>query len=314
MNTLSQDDTERIVLVFGNHLGYEFLFLDDDSLNLEQDVVEIFSYPMGDTTVRVKHGEKLSQGTHILVVQNPAPDVSVIVNWAQLLRTHSSSSSLVVFMPYLPSARGDKDVPNPALNYGSLVGEACSFIDYFVTVDPHSDLWESAFKVKAPHTEFRTLPLPKMIAQVTDYCQYDAVIAPDHGAWERAKSVADYMGVPVITADKKRDPETGKLLSYLLNDETLPGKKYLVVDDICDGGGTFALLATAVHPDTKLDLWVSHGGFTGNERTASALRRYGNVFTTNSLASAEFNGKRLLRDKLTIAPLEPHLCALIKEL
>jgi len=49
----------------------------------------------------------------------------------------------------------------------------------------------------------------------------------------------------------------------IIND-TIPGD-LLIVDDICDGGGTFTLLAKAiceVKPDCNIDLVVSHGIFS----------------------------------------------------
>jgi ribose-phosphate pyrophosphokinase len=56
-----------------------------------------------------------------------------------------------------------------------------------------------------------------------------------------------------------------------------------VVDDICDGGGTFALLRDAMPPEVSLDLWVTHGGFTGPEHSRQALAGYHRVHTTDSL-------------------------------
>jgi ribose-phosphate pyrophosphokinase len=115
--------------------------------------------------------------------------------------------------------------------------------------------------------------------------KYNAVIAPDAGAVLRAQEVADILGVPVLTATKSRDPETGRLSNFHAPeglDNSLENVKYLIVDDICDGGGTFIGLAEAlgIYSD-QLDLYVSHGVFS-KEATTVLPEYFGDIFTTNS--------------------------------
>ncbi len=63
-----------------------------------------------------------------------------------------------------------------------------------------------------------------------------------------------------------------------------PGK-YLIVDDICDGGGTFNLLAQEfekdpVANDSELHLWVSHGIFSrGLDNISPTIKK---IYTTDS--------------------------------
>jgi len=83
----------------------------------------------------------------------------------------------------------------------------------------------------------------------------------------------------VFKAEKKRDFETGQLTGFTC-EELLEGR-YLVVDDICDGGGTFRGLAAATGlPKENLDLWVSHGVFSG--AAGELNNHYGNIFCTDS--------------------------------
>ena len=94
------------------------------------------------------------------------------------------------------------------------------------------------------------------------------VIAPDKGAIGRAEEFRRRLNpdAKLICCGKRRDPTTGKLSGY-----TMPplerGGDYLIVDDICDGGGTFNLLAEAFGSDpigskSWLGLFVSHGIFS----------------------------------------------------
>ncbi len=67
----------------------------------------------------------------------------------------------------------------------------------------------------------------------------------------------------------------------------MPGK-YLVVDDICDGGGTFLGLADKFWKQTSistLDLYVTHGIFSKGVR--ELLRMYHNVYSTDSYCRRE---------------------------
>jgi ribose-phosphate pyrophosphokinase len=93
--------------------------------------------------------------------------------------------------------------------------------------------------------------------------------------------VAADLGVDLYIADKKRDFDTGKILGIEMTEPLPKTGRYLVVDDICDGGGTFMGLANAIDlPKDQLGLWVTHGIFSGN---AHLLRdHYRNIYTTDS--------------------------------
>jgi ribose-phosphate pyrophosphokinase len=178
-----------------------------------------------------------------------------------------------------------------------------------------------------PNIRRHELNLPNIVSDEVSPHTYRGVIGPDAGSTERASAVAQRLGLPVHICSKKRDPATGRLSGYVAPQEVIdnPGE-YLVVDDICDGGGTFLLLTDAVSDEHILDLWVSHGGFT--KRLYALMTRYRRVITTNSLESAIFHtsewsgtewGRMIregenahsaadeLRDRVRVVPLIPHI-------
>jgi ribose-phosphate pyrophosphokinase len=113
---------------------------------------------------------------------------------------------------------------------------------------------------------------------------YDGVIAPDAGAAARAGKVAEALNVPLYQASKHRDPETNKLSGFRLDD--LPSNShYLVVDDLCDAGGTFLGLAGVINENgATADLFVTHGLFS--KGAVGRLEKvYNKIYTTNSLDS-----------------------------
>jgi ribose-phosphate pyrophosphokinase len=114
-----------------------------------------------------------------------------------------------------------------------------------------------------------------------DLSQFDGIIAPDKGARLRAQGVADLAGLPVYTATKARDEFSGRLSNFAI--EGLPDAgRLLVVDDICDGGGTFMGLAEASGLDReRLHLYVSHGVFS-NDALYNLPLHFARIYTTNS--------------------------------
>jgi len=64
---------------------------------------------------------------------------------------------------------------------------------------------------------------------------------------------------------KKRDPHTGDLSGFgVEGNPDLHGKKVVIIDDICDGGGTFLGLGAEINRlgAYELKLGVTHGLFT----------------------------------------------------
>ena len=83
-----------------------------------------------------------------------------------------------------------------------------------------------------------------MVGAAIDPADYVGLICPDAGAAKRTEAVAEALALPVFYARKKRDFATGRLSGFAC--EPLPPEgRLIVVDDICDGGGTFRGLAEA---------------------------------------------------------------------
>lgn len=284
--------------------GYQFHVLNSDGVPVDQ-AFEVFSYPMGDITVRLTpDAEPVEGGVHVLQVHRSAVDWTLVREWAVLVEHLFPGQPRVLALPYLPSARGDKDVPSPAVVNATLA--AGTGITDIITVDPHSPVWLAAMRAAAPAIREHVLPLGDIVASAIategDGVGHLGVISPDKGAVARATEVATLLGLPVYVASKNRDPKTGRLTHYSLDVDLTPGS-YLVVDDICDGGGTFALLAGAVPDGVVLDLWVTHGGFTKPNYSAEARAPYRRIYTTDSLGTAV--AAALQDNQIRVTPLQP---------
>jgi ribose-phosphate pyrophosphokinase len=86
----------------------------------------------------------------------------------------------------------------------------------------------------------------------------------------------------VVQCDKIRDVKTGRLSGAQVFANDLQGVDCLIVDDICDGGGTFLQLAKTLRSKNagRIFLAISHGIFSNG--TDALTNELDGVFTTNS--------------------------------
>lgn len=142
-------------------------------------------------------------------------------------------------------------------------------------------------------------------------CSPDIFVIPDKGAISRCEKLfgfSDYL--QVMSCGKRRDPQTGALAGF----EILSGENYvdrgrsicMLVDDLCDGGGTFVGLAKELRKAgaNKVFLYITHGIFS----KGLPLEGIDRVFTTNSYLTDD-QAVRLwpyrisVRDCLTVIPV-----------
>ncbi len=108
------------------------------------------------------------------------------------------------------------------------------------------------------------------------------IICPDKGA----KKKVDSTNMPTVYCDKSRNPETGKINGIIVSSISV-GKidrydKLIVVDDICEGGGTFLGLADSLtmydcFSEKEICLYVTHGIFSNNA-IEKLLEKYSKIY------------------------------------
>lgn len=256
-----------------------------------------------DGAVHIKNADDPAEYAYqIAIVQGMShDDLFTLAMWADAVAHREEKKVLI--LPYLPGARMDRGVPTGAFVYGDFIHYSIR-PDQIITVDPHSPQALHFFDAADPDDPYgnygrdaTVFPVERIIRhEVQDGSSdskampYVGVIAPDKGAHDRAAAAAKVMGVPVYQAEKSRDFDTGKLSGFKMVDALPDEGKLLIVDDICDGGGTFLGLAKATGlPKERLDLWVTHGIFS---KGLSELRKhFGVIHTTNSYYAEDNNGK-----------------------
>jgi ribose-phosphate pyrophosphokinase len=249
--------------------------------------VEAFSFPGGERHVRLPApmlevaSEYGAWGIEARLY-DAAGVMDLLLATDALRRAIPAGASVRLVLPYVPYARQDRvAVAGEALSakvFAALINsQGYASVEVW---DPHSDV------IPALIDNIRVVPTRSLLeaavagkgqARLLREC---AFVAPDAGARKRVGDLARVYGTEVVYADKVRDVVTGKLSGTRVSD-ALPDRPLLVIDDLCDAGGTFLLLADALRAKTRqpLYLYVTHGLFT---KGLDALKaRYDRVFAAN---------------------------------
>ncbi len=234
--------------------------------------IEPFKFPGGEWHLRLPAEPEIP--AYARVNGCTADDLVLLGLWAD--SAHQAGHRAIAHIPYLPAARADRGTPFGARVYANMINAAG--LDEVVVFDPHSPVAPGL--VQNIRIVYSAEVLADVLREAGEADAYSAVLAPDKGAVERASKAADALGLPLFTATKTRDFDTGKLTSFEVPQLPRSGR-ILVVDDICDGGGTFRGLATAAGIGRdRLGLWVSHGIFSG--AAGELTGHFAQIFTTDS--------------------------------
>ncbi len=133
----------------------------------------------------------------------------------------------------------------------------------------------------------------------------DVICFPDKGAAKRYERdiIHPSFKKTILYCSKERDISTGKLKGFKIeNPEAYHGGSICVVDDLCDGGGTFAGIAKELRqlaPDVELNIRVMH---MVNPKGISTLsEHYDKVTFSNSFY--DWNKLENLPDNVTCRDL-----------
>lgn len=187
-------------------------------------------------------------------------EVFQILQLAYLMKEYMSREEMALYIPYLPYARQDKHISDEktfALLPFSDVINMCEFGSVTV-VDPHSHK-----ALNLINTSKAVYPIEKL-RKAFDETNSQLLCYPDKGALTKYSRLDGYKDYVYIYGTKVRDQSTGIITKYDVEATGLSGLNILIVDDICDGGATFIILAKELlNKGAKaVNLFVSHGLFS----------------------------------------------------
>ena len=152
--------------------------------------------------------------------------------------------------------------------------------------DPHSEV--STALIDRSYAVTNHLFVRDALSDYTDTHQGETpcLVSPDAGALKKIHKLAQFLGIEnVVECMKERDVRTGALTNFKAMTDGLHGQTCFIIDDICDGGGTFAGTARMLKEKgaAKVVLIVSHGIFS----RGPVIEHVDAIYTTDSYKPVE---------------------------
>jgi ribose-phosphate pyrophosphokinase len=163
--------------------------------------------------------------------------------------------------------------------------------------DPHSEiataLIERSYAVTNHQFVKTALDDYFLKNKATNFC----LVSPDAGALKKIHKLAQFLQVEeVVECMKERDVRTGALTNFKTTTTDLGNRTCFIIDDICDGGGTFAGTAKMLKEKgaEKVVLIVTHGIFS----RGTTIDFVDEIYTSDSFRKIE---------KINCFPVENYL-------
>jgi ribose-phosphate pyrophosphokinase len=249
-----------------------------------------FTFPDGQPHLKIDVTRTTSpchEGVTILSrIANPSDLFTVLIAKDALESIGFESISLTI--SYLMAARMDRQMTEGEPFSLRVLATMLNQVGFksIKIFDPHSDVSTALLlRSKAISNE---VFVKDCIADFNKKNETDDywLISPDAGALKKIHKVAQFVNAPrVAECMKMRDVKTGNLSSFKTMESDFEGKTCFIVDDICDGGGTFIGLAALLksHNAGHIVLIVSHGIFS----KGFELAHIDAIYTTNSFKDFE---------------------------
>jgi len=196
-----------------------------------------------------------------------------------------------LYIPYLMGARYDRIMrEGDSFDLRVIVNliNSCNFTKVYI-LDPHSSI-STLLINKSREVE----AIPAMLSSLLWESKKKDItlICPDYGATKKLdkyiktmKNVYNFDSsrFTVVYCNKKRNVETGSIELTINEPEKCRDAFCIIMDDICDGGGTFIEIAKKLQDNkpSELNLIVTHGIFSKGFEELS--KYFSKILTTNSL-------------------------------
>lgn len=267
-------------------------------LNIQPGKIDVKHFADGETLVEL--GESV-RGKRVYIVQSTCKPVNETLMEVLICLDacrRSSAAEVTCIIPYFGYARQDRKAmprqPITAKLVASMLEEAGA--NRVVTFDLHAAQIQGFFR--CPVDELTTVP---MMGQYFRRKNLDpdkiVVVSPDHGGVKRARNLAEMLGCSLAIIDKRRPSANVAEACHIIGD--VEGKDTIIVDDICDTGGSLIAASNILKDHGANDIYVciAHGLFSNNAAERIQNSPIKEVVVTNTIIpSSEDEGRT---DKIT---------------
>ena len=194
------------------------------------------------------------RGQNVIIIQTGSSDDDHSIN-DYIMETYllictcrrSDANSITLIMPNYPYARQDKkDNPRGSISSRDVADlfESAG-IDRIVCLDLHSAQIQGFFK-KPCDNLYAIYTLKRFLNELlfennNNYREQFVIVSPDEGALKRAKEYAQIFNLPLMVMSKERDYSKKNVVENVIllgSKEILKGRTVIIIDDMCDTGGT----------------------------------------------------------------------------
>jgi len=282
------------------------LFSGNANLTLAQEIVDYLNIPLGDAHVsKFNDGEiQISikdsvRNKDVFLLQSTCVTATQSINDNMmelylLVRTikRASAASITAVIPYYGYARQDRKttgrVPISAADMALLLELAG--VDRVVTIDLHCGQIQGFFHQAPVDNLFASFMFVSHFA--TKELKNLVVVSPDAGGVERAKKFMEHLaseGIPSKMALISKQRQNAGVIASMCLIGSVEGSDVIIVDDMCDTGGTIIKAAKLLKEEgaNRVYVAVTHPVFSGNALKNIGLSEIDEMVITNTMPLRE---------------------------
>lgn len=251
--------------------------------------IPISYYPDGAPRILFPNHEYIREIKEIVIRPKNMSSFIASMFFVDALKERGIKINLLT-VPFIPGSRQDRLTSGIYEDFLFTAKSMCNILNdkgmRIKTFDPHSDVLSALLDRSQIVTQFNIFN--SYSRNILDIAKYDGIISPDSGSEKKCIEIAKRFEIKsMLFSTKTRDISSGIISDIYINKlfQLVPDGKYLVIDDICDGGSTFNRLAESIKKDAQtekihVDLYVTHGIFS--KGTEELLSYYKNIYCTDS--------------------------------
>jgi len=254
------------------------------------------------------------RGEDVFVIQStsyPANDnlMQLLIMMDALRR--ASARRITAVIPYFGYARQDRKTDGRTPISAKLVANliSASGADRVLTVDLHAGQIQGFFDIPTDNL----FAGPVMIDDIKERFGKDKIVmvSPDVGGVVRARALANKLNADLAIVDKRR-PEAGKSEVMNIIGE-VKDARCIMLDDICDSGGTLANAAAALKEQgaVSVSAYVTHGVLSGTAVQRIEKSVLDELVMTDTIQPSE---AALKSKKIRVLPMSPLLGEAIRRI
>jgi len=179
------------------------------------------------------------RGDFVFLVQStysPAENIMELLLMIDAAR-RASAYKVIAVLPYYGYARQDrKDKPRVAIGSKLIANMlVAAGADRIITMDLHAPQIQGYFDIPVDHLDSHAVFIPYIENLKLENLTF---AAPDVGSTNRVREIANYFSAEMVICDKHRKRANEIASMVVIGD--VAGKDIVIIDDICDTGGTLA--------------------------------------------------------------------------